>query len=142
MSEVEKISFLVVEDSKTLRAFAQSLLMGFNHEVHLAADLHEGQELFNKHIPDITFLDIHLPDGECFTLLENIKEINQNAFVVILTASASAEDVQHAIKSGANGYIIKPLSNEKIEQYVKKYYQYMNVVDVTDMNFSGVPEKA
>jgi len=85
-------------------------------------------EMYKKHMPDITFLDIDLPDGNGNEVLEKIKEIDENAFIVMLTGSQRTDDVNKAISNQVAGYIVKPLTREKVEHYLRKYLKHREYI--------------
>ena len=68
----------------------------------------------------MVFLDIELPDCDGKSLLRQLKEINPNANVVIMTAHITVENVQQSILAGACGFIAKPFSAQKIKNIVDR----------------------
>jgi len=72
--------------------------------------------------PDITFLDIKLPDGNGLDLLEQMKKINPNAYIVMVTGSQSPEDVEASKKHKVNGYILKPFNVKKVQEFVDRFH--------------------
>lgn len=114
------LTVLVIEDNEMFRKLAIDMLSGYH--VHSAINAKEGIEKFKKHTPDITFIDIGLPDMSGLEILNQIKAIDPHAFMVMLTASNLRQDVQDSLKSGARGYIVKPFSRQKIKESIDKYY--------------------
>jgi two-component system chemotaxis response regulator CheY len=86
-----------------------------------ALDAATGLKSYQQNKPDITFLDISLPDKSGYTILEEILTINPKAFVVMLTASNLKSDVEVAMKKGAKGYVIKPFSRKKLKDIIEQY---------------------
>lgn len=121
-------SILVVEDQVPYCKAIKDCLKG--HSVIFAYDAEDAVDLFKRHAPDITFLDIGLPDADGFKVLSSIKKINANAYVVMLTASHSSEDVIKSQLQGAQGYIVKPFEQDKIDQYIDKYFMYRKAVNL------------
>jgi two-component system chemotaxis response regulator CheY len=120
VKEKEKpLSILVIEDNEMFRALAIEMLSG-NYTI-AAKDAAEGLDKYKTHNPDITFLDIGLPDKNGHEILDEILKINPQAFVVMLTASNVQKDVQESLKRGAKGYIIKPFSRKKLKDLIDKY---------------------
>ncbi len=69
---------------------------------------------------DIITTEIILPDEDGYTIIEQIKNINNRLKIVIITSSNKELDVKKAIDLRINGYIIKPIIKEKIMDNLKK----------------------
>lgn len=69
---------------------------------------------------DIVFLDIELGDGNGLTLINDIKKVNSNARIVILSGHTTKKNVELAIKSGVDLFLSKPFSIENLKQALKK----------------------
>jgi CheY-like chemotaxis protein len=112
---------LVVED---YALFAREMKHALpQHRVVFARSVEDAKLRYDEHLPDITFLDIDLPDGNGFDLLDYIRTREPKAYVIILTGSKLKEDVTMSQRKGAQGYIIKPFTKSKIEGYVAEYLQ-------------------
>lgn len=114
------LTVLVIEDNEMFRKLAIDMLSGYH--VYSSSNGNDGIEKFKKHKPDITFIDIGLPDISGLEVLDKIKLIEPDAFMVMLTASNLRQDVQDALKRGARGYIVKPFSRQKIKESIEKYH--------------------
>ena len=66
-----------------------------------AATGKEGIELFQKHRPDITLLDLRLPDQSGIDVLNGIRGVYANAHVIMLTTFDGDIDIQRALAAGA-----------------------------------------
>lgn len=93
------------------------------HNVIIARSLEEARAQYDDSLPDITFLDIDLPDGNGFELLDYIRSQEPEAYVIMLTGSKLPEDVATSQEKGVSGYIIKPFTKAKIEEYIEDYMQ-------------------
>lgn len=113
------LSFLIIEDSDTFLELALEMLN--EYQTMGAKTAEEGLAFFKEHRPDITFLDIGLPDQDGHQLLERLTDINPNAFIVMLTASHLREDVQTALTKGARGYIVKPFTRKQIKESIEHF---------------------
>jgi len=121
MSELNKnLTILVIEDNEMFRRLALDMLKDYT--TYAADSASDGIRKFKQYNPDIVFIDIELPDGSGQSILVQIKSLNPNAFMVMLTASNLQKDVQDSVKNGAQGYIIKPFSRQKIKDCIDKYY--------------------
>ena len=78
----------------------------------------EGIALAAEKRPDVTLLDLHLPDMGGVTILERLRGQLPGARVLIVTASEHAETLLQAVAAGAAGYLTKRSSTEEIRQAV------------------------
>jgi DNA-binding NarL/FixJ family response regulator len=118
----KKLSILIIEDNGMFLNIAEEMLS--EHKVISATNAKEGLETYKKSKPDITLLDISLPDGNGHDVLKEIKKINPSAYIVMMTASRLKDDVLKSMDGGAEGYIMKPFSNEMIHECVNEFYEY------------------
>ncbi|MBI1276418.1 response regulator [bacterium] len=142
MSGSSKSSYkcLIIDDEKGYAGMIQKMLMGHHREVaHNAAD---GLRKFAQLRPDITFLDIGLPDGDGLSLLTHIKKITPAAYIIMLTASRILDDVETASRQGAVGYITKPFTRQKIMNYIQAYGEYRKQLEMTASDGIGPMQRA
>lgn len=104
------------------RQMAFEIFSGYH--CFMAKNAEEGFKKFKENCPDITLLDIGLPDMSGLELLPKLIEYDPEAFVVMLTRSSIAADVANAKENGAAGYITKPFSYKKVEDCIVKYDEY------------------
>ena len=123
MDKKEKLSILVIEDNGMFLSIAEQMLSG--HNVIPVKTAKEGLLKFKSEKPNMVFLDISLPDGTGHELLKEMKTIDPEAYVIMLTSSRLREDVISSMDAGAQGYIIKPFSSGILEQSITEYYQHM-----------------
>ena len=100
---------LVVDDAKFARTVANRALQngGFNHVIE-ASTAAETLELFRTNKPDLTLLDITLPDNTDLTLLRTLIEENPDAKIIMSSAIGQEAIIMDAIRIGAKDYILKP----------------------------------
>ena len=115
----EKLTILLVEDVTMFLSIACELLK--EHDVKTAKTVKEALESYHRYKPDITFLDIKLPDGNGHDVLREIKLVDKDAFVMMVSASRSQEDIDKATEQGAHGYIMKPFSMDGIQEAIAQY---------------------
>lgn len=117
-----ELVILIVEDHMLFTKDVKHALP--EHAVFFARSLEEAKLLYDKHLPDVVFLDIDLPDGNGFEMLDWLHDHEQESYVVMLTGSKVATDVALAQQKGAKGYIIKPFTKSKIEKYIGEYFEF------------------
>lgn len=126
----ERLKILIVDDDQIYRSLASEVMKG--HKRFVAKASEEGFERYLDVLPDIVFLDIDLPDHNGLWLLQKIRHFNPEAFVVMLTSSRLAKDVEMARQCGASGYIVKPFSRDDVMKCFDKYRTYMQRLDSMD----------
>jgi two-component system LytT family response regulator len=110
---------IIVEDELRSRQTLTGMLKLFCKNVEVAGEaenVKEGIDLIRKEKPDIVFLDIQMPDGSGFKLLEEIGQIN---FDIIFTTAYDQYAIQ-AIKFSALDYLLKPIYQDDLVRAVKK----------------------
>lgn len=119
----QKLKILIIEDQQVFRNLALQVFEGC--EKLSAANAADGFARFKEFTPDITLLDIGLPDKSGLDLLEDLIGYNPEAFIVMLTQSSVERDVKLARQRGAAGYITKPFTMKKVEQCIGNYNEYI-----------------
>jgi len=114
MSTSRKGTILVVDDEEIMREILETLLTREGYEVRLAASGQEGLELARALPFDAAIVDIMMPGLNGIEALEELKRIDEDLSVIIITAYGSIESAISAMKSGAFDYITKPFKNEEV----------------------------
>jgi len=104
-----KIRVLIVDDEQLFAEAVRALLAGDSRieVVGRARNGREGVELAASLDPDVTLMDISMPVMDGFEATQAIREEDPRACVLILSGSASGEDVDRARRAGAAGYVTK-----------------------------------
>jgi two-component system, chemotaxis family, chemotaxis protein CheY len=114
--------FLVVDDFSTMRRILRNLLaeIGFR-QVEEAGDGRAALELLRQGQVDFVISDINMPRIGGFELLRQIRAdaALKDLPVLLITSEASKDDVLQAIRLGANGTILKPLTKSTLEEKVR-----------------------
>jgi DNA-binding NarL/FixJ family response regulator len=79
-----------------------------------AGTLQEAVALFDRLRPDVTLLDLKLPDGHGVDAIRRFRQIDANAKVLVITTYEGDEDIHQALREGAKGYLVKGASHETI----------------------------
>jgi DNA-binding NtrC family response regulator len=107
-------TILVVDDEEIMRDIMETLLTREGYVVRLAASGTEGLELARAVPFDAAIVDIMMPGFDGIATLDELKRIDEDLAVIIITAYASVESAIAAMKSGAFDYITKPFKNEEV----------------------------
>ncbi|MBU1937848.1 response regulator [bacterium] len=112
---------LLIDDSMHVRLLVRTILkkLGFSSIVE-AADGEEGWRLFQEESPNLIFLDQIMPRMNGVQVLTKIREENPDTRVIILSSLSSAEKILQVKEIGANHYILKPFTREKISDILSE----------------------
>jgi DNA-binding response OmpR family regulator len=111
------MKILLVEDDKQLGRALKKTLNAKGYEVN---HIEDGEDAFNDiliHEYDVFLLDINLPKIDGIKLIKLIRHKNQNAIIIMITASAEIEDMEKAYgedHDGCDEYIKKPFHSEEL----------------------------
>src|SRR5688500_1853176 len=100
---------VIIDDESKSRAILSTMLERYCEEVEIigeAANIHDGLRIIRTAEPELIFLDINMPEGNGFELLEHIEE--QSLHVIFVTAYD--EYAIQAIRKDALDYLLKPVN--------------------------------
>ncbi len=107
-------SILVVDDEEIMREILETLLTREGFQVRLASTGAEGLDLARAMPFDAAIVDVMMPGIDGIATLEELKSIDEDLPVVMVTAFASIETAIAAMKRGALDYITKPFKNDEV----------------------------
>jgi DNA-binding NtrC family response regulator len=107
-------SILVVDDEEIMREILEALLTREGYDVRLASSGEEGLELARSLPLDAAIVDVMMPGMDGITLLDELKKLDDDLPVLMITAFASVENAIAAMKRGAFDYITKPFKNDEV----------------------------
>jgi len=111
---LQNLKVLYVEDEEFTRQQMSKLLKRRVGKVIVAENGKEGLELYNQHKPDIIIADLIMPVMGGLEMIKNIREVDQESFIVITTASGDPDSILRTVNVGINKYLIKPLDADKL----------------------------
>ncbi len=111
---------LVVDDAQFMRMRCSKMLSANGYDVIEASNGLEAVEQFKAERPDGILLDITMPEMDGLEALREIKQIDPNARVTMLTALGQQSVVMEAIKAGARDFIVKPFEQDRVLAAVQK----------------------
>ncbi len=131
---MSKGKILIVDDEKLLRWSLEQNFKKQDYTVITAATGNEGLDKYKEELPDLTLLDIHLPDITGLEVLEKIKEIDPNAIVILITAYGDVQTAVKAIKAGSYDFVEKPFNMDKLNILVSKALETVSLKkEVTEL---------
>jgi DNA-binding NtrC family response regulator len=107
-------SILIIDDEAEIRESLQTLLELEGYEVEAAATGEEGLARLGEHPFDLVLLDLALPDRNGIELLPEIRVLDFQVAIIMITAYGTVEDAVKAMQAGAVNFLQKPWDNEKL----------------------------
>lgn len=114
-----KPTILVVEDEELMRTILRQLLTDAGYLVLTADSAETAVEVFAQNEVAVTLTDIKMAGADGLQLLDQIKSLEPEAVVIVMTAYSSVDTAVAALRKGAYDYITKPFVNEDLLQTVK-----------------------
>jgi two-component system NarL family response regulator len=123
-AEKSRIRVLIVDDHSVVREGLVSLI---SHKADMtvvgeAANGREGVELWKQHRPDVTLLDLRMPELDGVGVIKEIRSNNEKARFVVLTTFDGDEDIFRAIQAGAKGYLLKDVPREALMDCIRRVH--------------------
>lgn len=126
---MEKIKVLIADDIMILRQGLKAVLEQ-DEGIEVVALAQNGKEAYEKSrvfMPDVVLMDMRMPDYDGAYGIHAIKEKLEDVRVLVLTTFDDEETIERALASGADGYILKEMEDEKVIASVKSVYAGMNI---------------
>src|SRR5512146_196636 len=121
-------TILVVDDEEIMREILETLLTREGYDVRLASSGAEGLEMARALPFDAAIVDIMMPGLDGIATLDELKRIDEDLAVVMITAYGSIESAISAMKAGAFDYITKPFKNEEVLVVVRNALERRRLV--------------
>ena len=117
------LNILIVDDSLIMRTNLLRSLEGIGHKVIAeAVNGQEGIDAYNKYKPDLVTMDITMPEMNGIEAVEKIVALHPDSKIIMVTSHGQEAMVMGALKAGAKGYILKPISPEKLKESIGKIF--------------------
>src|SRR6186997_1298361 len=107
-------TILVIDDEEIMREILEALLTREGYNVRLASNAAEGLDLVRSVPFDAAIVDMMMPGMDGISALDELKKIDDDLPVLMITAFASVENAIAAMKRGAFDYITKPFKNDEV----------------------------
>ena len=120
--EIKDLRILVVEDNKTIALLTQKILEKNQAVVILASDGQEALDCFEASQIDLVLTDIHMPIMDGYKLIEALKAQEIKCPIIAVTAAGLGDEMDTALKLGADAVIGKPLTTEKLVEKLLLIY--------------------
>ena len=120
--EAKQQTILVVDDAGLVRRHCRKFLVDNGYAVLEAENGLEAVALYKEHKPDAVLLDITMPEMDGLTALKEIRRLDPEASVVMVTGMQQQAVIVDALKSGAKDFVIKPFQGDRLLLAVEKLF--------------------
>jgi DNA-binding NarL/FixJ family response regulator len=129
-SSLRPITVLAVDDHPLLRDGIASALADQPDMVLVAqaADGYSGIAAFRKHRPDVTLMDLQMPDMSGLEAMRIIRKEFPEARVIVLTTYRGDAQIASALRSGANGFLLKGMLRKELRDSIRTVHAGRNVI--------------
>jgi two-component system, NtrC family, response regulator AtoC len=111
---MSKANILVVDDQDSIRHFVSKALEEDGYAVQTARSVREARPIIEGDLPDLAILDYKLPDGTGIELLREIKRLQPEVSVILMTAFGEVDTAVEAMSAGAFWFVKKPFQNDEL----------------------------
>lgn len=111
---------LVIDDEKAILNMFPLFLSFYGYTVLTAENGEQGLEIFREQRPPVVFLDIKMPGMDGREVLKQIKEIDPETEVIIMTGHGDKELAKEILNLHADDYINKPFQKDSLDEALKR----------------------
>ncbi len=120
-------SVLIVDDLLSIHEMLDAVIQPTGFSTSFATDGEKGLTRFRAEKPDLVLADIDMKPVDGITLLRNIRQLDPNAVVIIMTAYASTETALQALKLGAFDYLPKPFRVDELIATLRRGLEFKQI---------------
>ena len=124
MSTTPRIRVFCVDDHPLMREGIAAVIRN-ESDMQLVAEASTGHEAiqgFREHRPDVTLMDVRMPDMGGIDALLAIRTEFADARVIMLTTFEGDAEIQHALEAGAQGYMLKSMPRKQLVDMIRKVH--------------------
>ena len=118
------IRVLIADDHSVVREGLVSLI-GRRADMAVVGEASNGREavdLWKKHQPDVTLLDLRMPELNGVGAIKEIRTQDESARIIVLTTFDGDEDIYRAIQAGSKGYLLKDVPREALMDCIRRVH--------------------
>ncbi|MFK5892399.1 MAG: response regulator [Pseudomonadota bacterium] len=122
-TEPKELKLLIVDDSLIMRKNLTRNIEVLGHKI--IAEAKDGQESIDCYktlSPDLVTMDITMPGMDGITAVKKIKQFDSNANIIMVTSHGQEAMVMDALKAGAKGYMLKPVTADKLREAIGRIF--------------------
>ncbi len=114
---------LVVDDAAFMRMMIRDILVKEGYTIHEAVNGRDAVEKYEELRPDLVTMDITMPEMNGIDALRQIRELDGDARVLMVSAMGQQKMIVEALEAGAIDFLVKPFQPTKVLETVKKCLQ-------------------
>jgi DNA-binding NarL/FixJ family response regulator len=120
-----RIRVLIADDHGIVREGLVSMIQRNKADMTLVGEASNGREaveLWKEHRPDVTLLDLRMPELDGVDAIKAIRATDEKARIIVLTTFDGDEDIYRAKQAGAKGYLLKDVPREALMESLRRVY--------------------
>jgi two-component system NarL family response regulator len=125
MSQATTIRVLIADDHAIFRQ-GLATIINRDPDMNVIAQAENGEQaiaLFEKHQPDVTLMDLRMPEMEGVAAISAICAIAKSARIIVLTTYDSDEDIYRGLQAGAKGYLLKETEPDELLNAIRTVHR-------------------
>jgi DNA-binding NarL/FixJ family response regulator len=122
MNRAKKSIRVLVADDHTVVRDGLVAIIQQEKDMEVVAETGDGRqavELWKKHKPDVTLMDLRMPELDGVNAIYEIRAAEPNARVIVLTTFDGDEDIYRGMRAGAKSYLLKDVRREELFQCIR-----------------------
>jgi two-component system NarL family response regulator len=120
-----RIRVLIADDHGIVREGLVSVIRRNKADMTVVGEASNGREaveLWKQHQPDVTLLDLRMPELDGVDAIKEIRACDDKARIIVLTTFDGDEDIYRAIQAGAKGYLLKDVPREALMDSIRRVH--------------------
>ncbi|HZR18729.1 MAG TPA: response regulator transcription factor [Verrucomicrobiae bacterium] len=125
MNRAKKAIRVLVADDHTVVRDGLVAIIKQEKDMDVVAETGDGRkavELWKKHRPDVTLMDLRMPELDGVNAIYEIRAAEPNARVIVLTTFDGDEDIYRGMRAGAKSYLLKDVRREELFQCIREVH--------------------
>jgi len=119
---------LIIDDDRDLCRAMEKVLVKAGYDVRSLMEGKKCLKAIHEHLPDVVLLDLVLADSDGLAILSEIKKVEPDLPVIMLTAFETVHTAVEAMKRGAFHYMAKPFDNDDLVAQIQKAWENWKLV--------------
>jgi two-component system NtrC family response regulator len=138
---MNNFSILIVDDEVSQRDVLAGYLKKKRHTVQQSSSVSEALQIIQNQHVDLVLTDYKMPDKTGFDLLQEIKKVDTEVVVVLMTAFGTIEGAVEAMRAGAYDYLTKPIELDEIDLLIKRLQERQQLISENKLLREQLVEK-
>ena len=125
MNRAKKAIHVLVADDHTVVRDGLVAIIRQEKDMDVVAETGDGRqavELWKKHKPDVTLMDLRMPELDGVNAIYEIRAADPNARIIVLTTFDGDEDIYRGMRAGAKSYLLKDVRREELFQCIREVH--------------------